>query len=63
LSPDDPLAFVTTLTFVADGTFSGTMTPVTVEVIPEPGTWALMVAGLVGISSYRRLRVRSMAQV
>jgi hypothetical protein len=63
LSPDDPLAFVTTLTFVADGTFSGTMTPVTVEAIPEPGTWALMVAGLVGISSYRRLRVRSIAQV
>ncbi len=63
LSPDDPLAFVTTLTFVADGTFSGTMTPVTVEVIPEPGTWALMVAGLVGISSYCRWRVRSMAQV
>lgn len=61
LSPSDPLAFVTSLTFVADGTFTGTMTPVTVEVIPEPSTWALMTAGLVGIMGYARRRAKSTA--
>jgi len=61
LDPDDPLAFVTTLTFVADGTFSGTMTPVTVEVIPEPQTWALMAAGLIGVVSYARRREKPKA--
>ncbi len=47
LDPADSTAFLTTLTFVTDGTFNGTMTPLVVEVpVPEPQTWVLMLAGL-----------------
>lgn len=45
LNPEDPTAFVTGLTFASDGRFTGTMTPITVNV-PEPGTLALMAAAL-----------------
>ena len=37
LDPTDPLAFQTGLTFVAAGRFTGTMTPIVVELLP-PGT-------------------------
>jgi len=35
LEPTDPLAFVTSLTFVGDGRFTGTMVPITVDIL-EP---------------------------
>lgn len=56
LNPFDASVFVTGLTFVADGRFTGTMTPVTVEVasVPEPGTLALLGMGVFTLGWIRR---------
>lgn len=58
LDPTDATAFVTALTFAGDGRFTGTQTPLTLEVsaVPEPETYALMLAGLVVILSGSRRR-------
>ncbi len=53
LEPDNPTAFITGLEFVGDGVFSGTMTAITVNV-PEPGSMALAMLGLVCLSMRRR---------
>jgi hypothetical protein len=45
LDPSNPTAFITGLSFVQDGAFSGTMTAITVNV-PEPGSLALAMLGL-----------------
>ncbi len=57
LSPTDPTAFVTALTFEGTGNFTGTMTPMTVNV-PEPSTWAMMALGFAGLgfAAFRRGR-------
>jgi probable HAF family extracellular repeat protein len=49
LDPANPLAFPTELTFVSQGLFTGTMTPITVTV-PEPSTAALLLAALVTLA-------------
>jgi hypothetical protein len=56
LDPTNVTAFVTGLTFVDDGAFTGTMTPLQMFVVPEPETYALMMIGLglVGIAAKRR---------
>jgi hypothetical protein len=59
LDPADATAFITGLTFASTGEFTGTMTPITTEIaeaIPEPSTYALMIAGLaaVGVAARRR---------
>jgi hypothetical protein len=70
LDPNDPAAFVTGLTFVGDGQFTGTMTPIletqtagdTGETggngatVPEPSTLALFGIGCVGFGAMRRRR-------
>jgi hypothetical protein len=49
LDPTNPLAFVTGLTFVSEGQFTGIMTPLTLDIpasVPEPSSLVLILAGL-----------------
>ena len=60
LDPGNVTAFLTGLTFVGDGDFTGTMTPLTEDVAatPEPATLLLFgttLAGL-GLGGWRRRR-------
>ena len=60
LNPADTSAFVTGLTFVSQGPFTGTMTPITTEVsaVPEPTSLALLTSGLVGSFFWSRRKNR-----
>jgi hypothetical protein len=53
LDPANPTAFVTGLTFVSQGNFTGRMTPI--AVVPEPATLALLVLSLTGLLVRRRI--------
>jgi hypothetical protein len=57
LDPGNGTAFITGLTFASSGEFTGTMTPITVLVVPEPRIWGLMLAGLclLGLAKRRGL--------
>lgn len=52
----DVTGFVTGLSFVAEGSFTGTMQALTVEAVPEPATWALGLAGGAALLAWRRRR-------
>lgn len=57
LDPTDPTAFVTGLSFVSDGQFTGTMTPITLDVpaaVPLPAGLSLLLAGLSGLFLFGR---------
>lgn len=54
LSPDDPTAFITELTFVDSGQFTGTMTPIVVRV-PEPSILILGATGVLILAGRIRL--------
>jgi hypothetical protein len=51
----DVTGFVTGLSFVADGSFTGTMQAITTAV-PEPATYWLWLAGAAGLLTWRRRR-------
>jgi hypothetical protein len=60
LDPSDVTAFITGLTFVADGDFTGTMTPILMDVpdsaVPEPASFVLLASTFVGAGVVRRGR-------
>lgn len=60
IDPGNALAFVTGLTFVSNGSFTGTMTPITTNIaVPEASTWTMMLLGFAGLSyGYRASRKR-----
>jgi hypothetical protein len=61
LDPGNGTAFITGLTFASAGEFNGTMTPITTFIaagVPEPETYALMLAGLGAIGWVTRRKAR-----
>lgn len=53
LDPGNPTAFITGLQFVGQGNFTGSMTPITVQV-PEPASLVLLMGGLGVLLGFRR---------
>ena len=56
LNPANTTAFITGLTFVSAGNFTGTQTPL-LQNVPEPATLALVGLALAGIAATRRRKV------
>ena len=60
LNPGNTTAFITGLTFAGNGTFTGTQTPITVNVaLPEPATPALVMLALLGLAGLPRRGVKA----
>jgi hypothetical protein len=56
LDPLDTTAFAALVTFAGDGRFTGTMTAITQQTVPEPGSLALLAATVIGAIAIRRHR-------
>jgi hypothetical protein len=56
LDPLNTTAFVTGVTFVSAGTFTGTQTPIVTTTVPEPATLLVLLAGTVAAGWARRQR-------
>ncbi|MGE0257280.1 MAG: PEP-CTERM sorting domain-containing protein [Alphaproteobacteria bacterium] len=55
LDPGNTTAFITGITFVGDGEFTGTQTPITAELsVPEPSSFMVLAGGLWGLMLARR---------
>jgi len=56
LDPADTSVFLTGLTFVKDGSFTGTMTPLTEDIVatPEPALLSVLAVGLLALAAARR---------
>jgi hypothetical protein len=61
LDPGNTTAFMTGITFVGDGSFTGTQTPITTLVAaPEPSSVVILGGGLFGLLVLRRRRIAVM---
>jgi hypothetical protein len=54
IDPANATAFITGLTFVSDGRFTGSMTPIINQPVPEPASILLLGCGLIAIAGYGR---------
>ena len=65
LDPTNITAFITGLTFIGDGSFTGTMQAIEAAATPLPATWILMLTGIAGIgfAGYHRNKKHSAAIV
>ena len=59
LDPRSGTAFINGFTFASTADFTGTMTPTTTTVVPEPQTYVLLLAGLGSLGGTSGLRSRT----
>jgi hypothetical protein len=57
IDPNDVTAFITGLTFISDGRFTGSMTPIINQSVPEPAAVLLLGSGLIAIAGYGRKKL------
>lgn len=62
LDPTDISAFITGLTFVGGGHFTGTMEAIQASATPLPASWILMATGILGLGFLARRRSRAFPQ-